>query len=288
MPETFTREYLDDQVLTHFNLPSDPFDDTFDPEKIWMSPAHVALEGRFVRTALRHEMIGVVAATGAGKSTLTRRFIARMAGNNKVRLITPASLDRKRITATAISVAILRDLRGKDTSSLSMEARSELMRGALMEQSDQGVHPVLMIDEAHDLTPPALLAIKRVWDSHLQFRQLAVVLVGQEPLMERVKQDPALKEVSGRMTFLEVPKLTAIGKYVARSGPGTNWTAEYVKWRFLQVGADVSKSFTPDALAAVGVRGEHPLWVNALAVRAMMYTASVGDPVVTVAHVGKV
>lgn len=278
--EITSREFLEPEELAHFGLAADPFDDAEDPEDVYLSPRLQAVE-RALNTAIqRRQIVALVGDPGSGKSTLLRRLYGRCAREQRVRLIAPASLDRRRVSHAALGTAILRDLIQKDTSSWAMEPRSELLRQTLADQVAAGLFPVLLIDEAHLLRPEALLAIKHLWDSHTLFRQLAVLMVGQMPLASRLKSDPALRELTGRTRILP---LGVLGDEV---GP-------YLRWRFARVGSPATPSASADqvfdasAIKALGVRGEMPLWVNNAAVLAMRYAHRVGDERVTANHVGR-
>lgn len=278
--ETSSRAYLTPDALTHFGLALDPFDDPPSPDDCWLPPAVLANEHQLVAAVRRRNIVVLTGEVGAGKSIALRRLFFRMSADKNVKLIAPASIDRSKLTETALSVAILRDLTGKDCSSMAMEARSELVRAQLAAESKAGNYPVLLIDEAHKLTNKGLIALKQVWDSHIMFRQVAVVLVGQPPLAKRLRQDVTLKEVTLRALMIEAPA------FEAKTQGGT--VADYLRWRFSRVNADANRAFSADAYTALGVRTEYPLVANNLAIRAMLYAAHHGDPTVTAGHVGRV
>ena len=271
--EISTLEYLTPEAMEHFGLTADPFDAPDNPEDIWRSPAIKRIEMMLVTAMRRRQIAAVVGEPGSGKSTLIRRIHGLALKNEKhVRLVAVASLDRRKVTSAALSVALIRDLIEKDTSSWSMEARSELLRRTLEDQNRNGIVPALLIDEAHLLPPAALIAIKQVWDSHIHFQQLAVILVGQLLLKSRLRTDTTLKELTGRTALVELPKV------IADAG-------DYLRWRFARVGANADEVFDATAFRALGIRAEYPLWINNLAVRAMHVAQSVGDTLVTASHV---
>lgn len=275
VPLTTSREYLSPQDLTLFGLRDDPFEDADNPEDVFLSPAVTHVENAVKRTITRRQIVAVIASPGAGKSTLIRRLYGQLGGHKRIRMVAPASIDRRRITHAALATAILRDLVGHKAAHMNQEQRSELLRTTLAQQDEAGLIPALLIDEAHLLKTDALLAIKQIWDSHLLFKQLAVILIGQEPLKAKLLSDPAVRELTGRTRLVDLPKL---GEH----------TGDYLRWRFSRVGADADQVFDEDAYAALATRGEYPLWVNNLAVRAMSYAASRGTTRVTATHVSRV
>ena len=276
MPLITSREYLEPEELDHFGLNDDPMDDPQDPTMIWMGPGQQRLERSFWMAVKRRRIVVITADPGAGKSTLIRRWYAQGEGQVKAaRFLTLASLDRAKVSSTGVAVAILRDLLGRDTSTMPQERRSELLRETLADQDRSGKLPVLLVEEAHLLGDRALIALKQVWDSHTLFHQLSVCLVGQTPLKNRLRNDPAVRELAGRAQLLEVPALGAD-------------VAPYLRWRFARVGADADQLFSPDAYKALATRGEHALWVNNLTVLALRYAASLGLRQVKAEHIGRI
>lgn len=273
--ETASFEFLPPELLQWFGLPDDPFFGPENPEAIFLSPKLLSLESALILAIRRRQIVALTGPAGSGKSTLLRRLHGRYLSDAHVKLMSPASLDRAKLSAASLATAIIRDLTGQDTSGWGSERRSELLRTTLEDQGRQRLLPVLFVDEAHHLPNDALLAVKQTWDSHTLFRQLSVILVGQEPLAQRLKATPALRELTGRTMLLQMPALT-------------DQAGDYLRWRFSQVGGDADACFDAGAYKALGARGEHPLWLNNLAVRAMRYAASLGDNRVTLAHVGRI
>lgn len=267
-----SREYLEPEELGHWDLGEDPFEDPENPEDIYLSRDLVRIERAMMLGVERRQILAIIGDPGAGKSTLVRRFHGRSSREKRVRLIAPASLDRKRITSAALSVAVLRDLTGKETSSFAMEARSELLRQCLADADAQGLAPVMLIDEAHLLEPKALLAIKQLWDSHTLFRQLSVFMVGQAPLKERLLHDPEIRELTGRTRLLEIPRTDA---------------GDYLRWRFSRVHGDADKVFDASAYKALNTVAEYPLWIGNRAVMAMRYAYQIGEAKVSAEHVAR-
>ncbi|HND31727.1 MAG TPA: AAA family ATPase, partial [Myxococcota bacterium] len=170
-------ESLTDADLAHFGLAQDPFEYIANPEDTWFPDALQRMQEKILRSLKSKGIVVVAGDPGGGKTTLLRKMYASLLQNRRVKLISPASLDRSKITSAALSVAIIRDLVGTDTSGWAAEARSELLRRTLEEQNNAGISPVLTLDEAHKLTDNALVAIKQVWDSHVLLRQLSVLLI---------------------------------------------------------------------------------------------------------------
>ena len=239
-----------------------------------MHPHLDSVEHALLRGIHRRQILAVVGPAGAGKSTLLRRLYGKAGREKRVRMVSPRILDRKKMDHESLTAAILRDLIGQDTRGMNREARAELLHATLVDHYNAQIYPAVVIDEAHLLTPRTLLALKHLWDSHTMFRQLSIIMVGQVPLQSRLKSDPALRELAGRTRLLEVPPLG-------------DQTAPYLRWRFARVGGDADRVFADDAYKAIAVRGQYPLWINNLAVKAIQYALSIGDERITARHVGR-
>jgi len=274
-PMSTPREYLEPEDLEHFCLAADPFDEAEDPEDVWMPKELRQVEVAIEMAARRLTILAVTGPAGAGKSTLVRRFYGAAGRAKNIRLVAPASLDRRRITSAALAVAVIRDLTGRETSSMAMEPRSNLLREVLEDQDRAGQRPVLLIDEAHLLKPEALIALKQIWDSHTLFRRIAMVLVGQPLLESRLRTDPTIREVTGRTRIVTLKPLKEKD------------AADYLRWRFARVGCDADQVFDRGAYRALAELGEYPLWINNRAVSAMRHAHGIGDKLVTAASVAR-
>lgn len=275
--QVLTREFLTPDELEYFGLPADPFeDDNVAPDEIFLPKGLQAVEQALARAIRGRKIIALVGPPGSGKSAILRRMWAMSAREKRIRLIAPALMDRRRVSLATLSVAILRDLIERDTSNMAGEPRAELLRRTLQDQVDAGMFPTIFIDEAHDLSNTALISIKRLWDSHVLFRQLSVVLVGQHPLAARLRSDPTLAELTGRTQLMELPAY------------GPEVVAAYIHWRVARVGVDPTTLFSAPGLAAIATRADRPLWINNVAVLALRQARLIGDQQVVPTHVGRV
>lgn len=273
--EFVPREYLTQPELERFGLSADPFDGPENPEDIFLSTPIRAAEAILWDAVKRRQIVIFTGEPGAGKSTLIRRAYGSARRQKQVRFLSAASLNRKKVTHASLATAILRDLTGRETSSMGQEQRDELLRTTLADQ--RGVFPCLLLDEAHHLSNDALLAIKHVWDSHTLFRQLGVVLVGHPILGQRMTADPVIREFTMRARVVELLPFDAAT------------TGAYLDWRFARAGgsAKASEIFSASALELLAKRGRYPLLINNLAIRALRAAAPTGRTV-EAEHLGRI
>ena len=269
---TPTPVHLSPEALEFFGFKDDPFADPDVPIG-WSSPALDAVRKQLVDAVRKQRMIAIVGEAGAGKSTLRRLVVAQL--RNHARFIQPSTLARGRIDTTVLTEAIVRELAGRSTSSMSTERRSHLLQTTLAERRAAGDFPTLVIDEAHRLRtrgterePSPLIALKTLWDSSFTGRNLAIILAGQPILEHELLHNIELVEVARRMQIIRMPALDP-----KRPGAGA---ADYLAWRLKRVNGDLVTLFDGDAIAALQSECATPLAVYDTASRLLSYAHSIG------------
>lgn len=239
------------EALQHFRLSADPFDDV-DGMRLHMSARTKFNRAHLVRAIQQRRMAAIIAPPGGGKSTLLRLLHSQIVAQGvRVLWLTPGNLARGTISEGSLATAILRDL-GLDVPN-GAEQRGEALREGLERRCKAGEFPALVIDEGQDLTTQGLIACKRIYDSFTFNRSLAVIIAGQPPLLRRLRHDPKVAEVAGRMLVVEIPKMTS------------QEVRDYVNHRCELVGVNGDALFTDAGLSALqDVGGHNPLWINAL------------------------
>lgn len=285
-----TREFLYPEEMEFFQLKRDPFEDPNNPTNVWLGPQQKWLERAVMTTVKGHNILALVGEVGSGKSTILRRFLTRWRKDRKVVVISPDTLRRQSMDEASLSIAICRDLEPGGKIPHNKEARSNKVRKLLERSMDEGLNPVMVIEEAHDLGPDALIGLKRIWDSYNTFKLLAIVMVGQgKPrppgntdidlrwdLGCRLKHDHRIREL-GQRTRVE-----HIHPYDADQVEG------FLTWRFARAGGDVTTCFDPSGFAALGGAQGYPLTISNVAVLAMRKAHQLGDTIVTGDHVAAV
>lgn len=271
-----TKVYLDPDDLTHFGLERDPFDELALLDA-WDSPRTQYNERTLLRTITRREILAFVGDVGSGKSTTLRKLHERLTLElPRVVWMSPGNLDRDEISEGPLAAAMLRDLGNGDQITSSSERRGDMLREELTRRASEGDYPVLVIDEAHDLSVEGLIAIKRVWDSFSFNRSLAVILAGQVDLKFQLQRDPRVRELAGRTRILEIPPMTV------------DDVRAYLTHRLQLAGVSLGAVFAEGAVEALHRRGAHaPLWIDALAAQAMKYARNIGHRTVTAPAVAR-
>ena len=287
-PMFLTRDFLDARDLSHFGLQADPFDDADVLTEPWMGPRQKFVEAQLKRAIRTRDMLCIVGEVGSGKSTLMRRFFAATQGDAKLQVINPATIDRKTLSAFSLSGAILRALAPAERISPNSEERAARVNELLNERITTGVTPVLVIEEAHDLSIEALIALKELWDSGTLYRLLAIVLLGHgrtpwAATADNVRaidvklRDPRVRELAQRM---RVVRLEAFSR---------EELVEYVGWRLARAEATpalIEASAYDELMSRPALL--YPLAVGNVFTAALKLARTIGDKSITKAHVAKV
>ncbi len=274
----YTKSYLDEDVLRHFGLESDPFYDVLYFTDIWLSPRLKVVERRVHDTIRRHGIMAIVGDIGAGKTTFLRYVLTKTLKEKTIKIIYPDRMDRKQLNGSALTQAVITQLGGQRIPRSAVE-RDALAKRLLEENVKMGSNPVLILDVQEE----AYIALKRIWDSGMIFKLLSIILVGQGgvdskntpyELMDRLQNNPYIREFAERC-------------YVVDIGSLNGSMAQYLDFRFRKAGGDVHKIFGDKALAMLGKRADVPQLANNIAVRAMNNAWKDGKRQVELQHVAE-
>lgn len=289
---------LTPEARQHFRIPRDPFvDEMHSDADVFQSD-----DIRYVRATLRQTakhggMLGVIAQSGGGKSTLRHDLEQWITDNGEpIRLTMPYVLgmgtkDRqsKPLLADDLTRALFRTLDPTGSVPQNTQTRAERMHQLLVEGHRVGQRHALVIEEAHDLATPTLKHLKRFYELQVGFRKmLAVILIGQNELLKKLsEQNPEVREVVQRLEIIQVPPLD-------------NNLEAYLRFKLDRVEASFDSIFEADAMAAIrerlrGTETEnrgghrvtksvsqcHPLAVNNLVSAAMNEAVRIGAPKVS-------
>lgn len=281
-----------------FNLFRDPFlDDVNEAADVYLSN-----DIRYVRESMwavaKHGgMLAVVGESGAGKTTLRRDLIDRIARENaNVIVVEPYVLAMeendmkgKTLKSANIADAIIHAINPLINVKRSSEARFRQLHKLLIDSNRSGNKHLLIIEEAHCLPTATLKHLKRFFELEDGFKKLlGIVLVGQPELRLKLSEKNAeVREVVQRCEIAEL-------------SPLDNQLADYLDFKLRRVGSELDKVFDKGAVDAIrakltfnqsasrGLRGEghqvsllYPLAVANLVSAAINSAVEIGAPLVS-------
>lgn len=216
-PQTNPKEdlmLLRKQTLTmtakkHFGLFANPFtSDIRSADELFLSNDVHYVRETLLHTAKHGGFVAVTGESGAGKTTLKRDLIDRIAKENQpIIVIEPyvlATEDNdikgKTLKSAHIAESILHALAPLENAKRSPEARFRQIHQLLKESHKAGNKHLLIIEEAHSLPLPTLKHLKRFFELEDGYQKLlGIVLIGQNELALKLsEQNPAIREVVQR------------------------------------------------------------------------------------------
>jgi general secretion pathway protein A len=243
--------------LEFYGLKELPFALTPDPRFIYFTPSHTeAMANLHYGIESGKGLIVVTGEVGTGKTTMLRWIMQRLD-----RTVLVAYLFNPRMTVAEfyqyISSPKLLDVP-------AWENKSELLLklGEVLEsRHSRGLRTVLIIDEAHGLSPAALEEIRLLSNFESDSaKQLQIILTGQ-PELRDVLNKPELRQLKQRIALrCEIKPL-----------PNIEETERYVTSRLLAAGAERTDIFSPGAIDYVfRCSGGIPRQINNLCDNALL------------------
>ena len=185
------------EVMRYYGLARPPVDAGF------FETEHHAQVSRDIRAAIMGgRLIALTAVIGSGKTILSRRLRADLEREGRVIVSRSLSVDKAKITVPLLLAALFYDLTPEKTVTIS--SQSERRERDLQELFRRAKKPVaLFIDDAHELHPKTLIALKRLIELVAEGGgQLSIVLVGHPRLKNDLRR-PKMEEIGDRTTVFE-------------------------------------------------------------------------------------
>lgn len=245
--------------LDFYGLKDPPFSITPDPRFVFLSERH--------RDALAHLLYGVgqgggggfvqlTGEVGTGKTTLCRLLLEQLPENTRVALVLNPRLNPVELLET-ICEELKLEVEGKRGSA---KALVDCLNHYLLDAYAQGLRVVLIVDEAQNLSAPAMESLRMLSNINADKDQLLqVILVGQPQLRDLLKR-PELQQFAQRVAAdFFIPPLNSVE------------VGDYIEHR-LKVAGRERQLFTPLATAKIAkAAGGVPRSVNILCDMVMVY-----------------
>lgn len=215
-----------------YGLKELPFALTPDPRFIYFTPSHTE-----VMATLHYGiesgkgLVMVTGEVGTGKTTILRWMMQRL---DRTVLVAYIFNPRLSVTEFYQQLASLLDVQNWETKPELLAALGQ----ALESRHSRGLRTVLIIDEAHGLSPNVLEEIRLLsnFESNTA-KQLQIVLTGQ-PELRNVLNNPDLRQLKQRVAL----------RCVIKPLPTVEETDRYITSRLLVSGAARTDLFSQDAI----------------------------------------
>jgi type II secretory pathway predicted ATPase ExeA len=256
-------------LRSHFGLTEIPFTREIAVEDRWPSPHLDEVRADLLRVLDQRQSAALIAPAGSGKTALLRALRADLPeARYRVHYVKVTSLSKRDMTREIALAAGVPPAGSFPSLLRRLQERFETT------QLDEGIRPVLILDEGHDLRPDVLALVRIITNFQMDSRLvLSVILAGQPPLLAMLKRDD-LEAVARRLTHCSVLRLLSRGE-----------TRKYMEHRLRVAG---SRQFPFDEPATDAVyeitRGNFRA-VDTLCGKALEIAAQEGHPTIGVATV---
>jgi general secretion pathway protein A len=255
----------------YFGLRKSPFAMTPDPACLMLTEQHrEALAGLTYAILGRKGFIALIGEAGSGKTTLLARVLERLPVDQVYSsvILTPT------LTSAEFLELMLLDF-GLSDIPTSKAQRLMMLQRFLVDAQRRGRIVLLVVDEAHKLTPDVLEEIRLLGNFERPDQKLLqIVLAGQNEL------DDILERGDLRQLKQRISMRLCIGPLRAAE------VQQYVGFRWMNAGGAQSAPFSPEAIAQL-VRCSHgiPRLINSLCDNALMLAFGEGSISITADHV---
>jgi general secretion pathway protein A len=180
--------------LSFYGLREAPFAPTPDPKFLFQSARHrEALAQLIYGVRERKGFIVLTGEIGTGKTTLLRTLLERLNADTPVAYVHNSALDIE-----GLLEYVLQDWGVKSTAATHAQRLFELNE-FLISQHEKGASPVLVIDEAQNLSVPTLEAVRMLSNFETTNQKLMqILLVGQPELRDKLDL-PELRQLKQRV-----------------------------------------------------------------------------------------
>ena len=239
-----------------FDLEKNPFSITPDPNFLFLTGAHrEALAALLFAITCRKGFLVLTGDAGTGKTTLLRTILRRVSPDRTLfSLVVHPTLS----TSEFLEYTLL-DFGLKDIPA-SKAQRLNLFHQFLVRSAAEGKTPVLVVDEAHKLSPELLEEIRLLTNAETaEQKLLQIILAGQNELTAVLARDD-MRQLRQRIAVR-----VSIGPL------NRNDLAEYMQTRWLRAGSSQPLPFTSDAMEAIAYHSAGiPRVINAISDAALI------------------
>ncbi|APG26437.1 hypothetical protein A7E78_00285 [Syntrophotalea acetylenivorans] len=218
-----------------FGLKDKPFSLVPDPRFLFLSATHKKAL-RYLQYGLQ-EGAGFILLTGevgSGKTTILKDFVSRLAGDTALAMVFNTSLDGEQLLA-AINEEFGLDIQGRDKMALHRD-----LNDFLIQQYADSIRPILIIDEAQNLSAESLEEIRLL--SNLETggtKLLQIILVGQ----------PELQEILDQHRLRQLRQRIAVSCHLSTLSLAE--VEEYIFYRLEKAGNRGALSFEADCMEVI-------------------------------------
>jgi general secretion pathway protein A len=258
---------------SYFKLKKSPFGMTPDPYCVFRTESHrEALSGLAYALLEGKGFVILTGEVGTGKTTILSRLLRFVPSTHAVFSV----VLNPTLSASEFIEAVMMDF-GIENIPQSKVHRLVTLQKFVTDTQASGRTCVLVVDEAHKLSPEVLEEIRLLTNfENAERKLLQILLVGQTELRELLNRED-LRQIKQRIALrFELRPLSQ------------NEVGRYMRFRWANAGGESELPFEPAAIHTIGeVSRGLPRLINAMCDNALMSAYASGDARVNTVHVGQ-
>ncbi len=240
--------------LDFYHMKEQPFGVTPDPRFLYLGKSHrEALASLYYGIESDRGFVALIAQPGLGKTTLTFQLLEKLQQASRTVFLFQTQCNTKELFHYLLSGL------GVNAEGMELVSMHNKLKEILCREMLAGRRFVLAIDEAQNLDPEVLEAIRLLSNFETsRDKMLQILLIGQPQLAKKLAS-PELEQLQQRISMF------------ARLEPfGSEDTARYIAHRLQVAGYEGSPLFSPGALRLIAEHSQGiPRKINALCFSAL-------------------
>jgi general secretion pathway protein A len=219
----------------YFGLTSRPFDLAPDPRFIYMTDQHSRAVGN-IKFALmnRDSFVIVTGEIGSGKTTILNTVLKELGPGFVTAKLTHTTLSHIELLQALLSAFGMPIYKKKKVLLL------DTLRAFFLKQHEEGKHVVIIVDEAQNLTSPALEELRLLSCIDNADRNIVSIILTGQPGLDDLLDAPGLTQLRQRARLRQ--RLEALTPEETR---------QYIEHRLAIAGGDINAIFAPDAASDI-------------------------------------
>ena len=216
----------------YFGLTCRPFDLAPDPRFLYMTAQHSRAVAN-IRFALmnRDSFVIITGEIGIGKTTILNTVLNELGPDFVTAKITHTTLSHIELLQALLSEFGMPIYKKKKVLLL------DTLRSFFLKKHEEGKHVVIIVDEAQNLTAPALEELRLLSCIDTADRKIISIILTGQPNLDDLLDAPGLTQLRQRARLRQ--RLDALNE---------DETVHYLQHRLAVAGGDVDKIFTPEAV----------------------------------------